>query len=155
QRMLSHLDPYTTYFDAETVQKLESDIKGTFTGIGVQIRKDVEKDMLRVVTPIKDSPAYKAGILEGDILTTITREVDSNGKQLETPEVISTKGMALSDAVKKILGQRGTKVKVTIERDGELKPLEFELKRDRIELESVLGAKRKSDDTWDYMLDPV
>ena len=43
--MLSHLDPYTTYFDADTVQKLESDIKGTFTGIGVQIRKDVEKDM--------------------------------------------------------------------------------------------------------------
>src|SRR5207302_4221176 len=98
QRMLSHLDPYTTYFDAETDQKQESDIKGTFTGIGVQIRKDVQRDMLRVVTPIKYSPAYKAGILEGDILITITREVDSNGKKLETPEVISTKGMALSDA---------------------------------------------------------
>src|SRR5262249_18279584 len=67
---------------------------------------------------------------------------------------ISTKGMSTSDAVKKILGQPKTKVKLTVEREGEEKPLEFELTRGTIEVESVFGYKRKDDDTWDYYVDP-
>src|SRR5262249_7447706 len=69
QRMLSHLDPHTNYFDPETKKRLDTDIGGNFTGIGVQIRKDVASDMLLVVTPIKGSPAYKAGLWAGDIIT--------------------------------------------------------------------------------------
>jgi carboxyl-terminal processing protease len=154
ERMLTHLDPYTSYYDPETVQKMEQDIKGQFTGIGVVIRKDTSKDLLQVVTPIKGSPAYKAGIQAGDLITRIYREVDNEGKKLPEPDDISTKGMSTNDAVKKILGQPKTKVKVTVEREGVEKPLEFELTRSLIEVESVLGFKRKDDDSWDYFVDP-
>jgi C-terminal peptidase prc len=153
QRMMSHLDPYTTYIDPETVGKVDGEITGTFTGIGIQIRKDAARDMLQVVTPIKGSPAYKAGIMAGDVITTITREVDSKGKPLNPPEVISTKGLLLSDAVKKILGEPNTKVKLTVEREGESKPLEFELNRGKIEVESVLGYKRTPSADWEWYVD--
>jgi C-terminal peptidase prc len=154
QRMLGHVDPYTTYIDKETLDRFRADYTGGFTGIGIQIRKDAATDQLLVVTPIKGSPAYKAGLQAGDIITKVTREVDSNGKPLVPPEVLMTKGLALSDAVKKILGKEGTKVKVTVQREGEAKPLEFEITRARIEVETVMGVKRKSDDAWDFTIDP-
>jgi C-terminal peptidase prc len=154
QRMTLHLDPYTTYIDPETLNRFKQETTGEFTGIGVQIRKDIAHDMLRVVTPIKGSPAYKAGIKAGDLITTIIREVDNKtGEPLDKPDVISTKGMTTSDAVKKIVGKAGTKVKLMIDREGEAKSLEFELTRNRIEVETVLGIQRKADDTWSYTLD--
>jgi C-terminal peptidase prc len=153
QRALVKLDPYTTYIDPETVKRFEVEYKGEFDGIGVQIRKDSATDMLQVVTPIKGSPSYRIGLKAGDLITTVTREVDSLGNQLDKPEVILTKDVSLNDAVKKILGKAGTKVKLTVQREGEQKPLEFEIERGRIELESVFGVKRTEDDTWDYWLD--
>ena len=86
----------------------------------MQIRKNNVKDMLQVVTPLKGSPAYKKGIWAGDYISTIVREVDSNGKKLEPAEIISTKGMTTEEAVKKILGRSGTKVKLIVEREGYL-----------------------------------
>lgn len=155
QRMLfKHLDPYTTYIDPEQKKRMDQDIGGRFPGVGIQIRKDSVSDQLLVVTPIKNSPAYKAGIQAGDLITTVTREVDSQGKKLDPPEVIPTKGLPLSKAVTKITGMPGTQVKLTVEREGEEKPLEFNLTRGYVEVESVLGFKRKSDDNWDYMIDP-
>jgi C-terminal peptidase prc len=152
--MLQSLDPYTTYIDPETLNTFKINVQGNFTGIGIQIRKDAATDELLVVTPIKGSPAYKAGLLAGDLITTITREVDEDGKPIPGgPEVISTKGLATSDAVKKILGQRGTKIKLTVQREGADKPLEFEITRGHVEVETVFGVKRKTDDDWDYMLD--
>src|SRR5207253_8908699 len=127
--MLRHLDPYTTYIDPESKRRFSDEIRGDFTGIGIQIRKDTLTDMLLVVTPLKGSPAYKAGLEAGDIITTITRDMDSQGEKLPQPEVISTKGMALNDAVKKILGLPGTKVKITVQREGADKPKEFEITR--------------------------
>ena len=152
--MLRHLDPYTVYIDPEEKAKFDQDINSTFTGIGIQIRKDAATDYLLVVTPIKGSPAYKGGLQAGDLITTVTREVDSDGNPMAQPEVLTTKGMALNDAVKKILGKAGTKVKLTVQREGETKPIEFELTRGRVEVETVLGAKRKADDSWEYMIDP-
>src|SRR5207302_5300738 len=61
--MLRTLDPYTTYIDPETLRRFQIDVQGNFTGIGIQIRKDAATDLLLVVTPIKGSPAYKAGLL--------------------------------------------------------------------------------------------
>src|SRR5262249_34926745 len=67
---------------------------------------------------------------------------------------IPTKGLALSDAVTKILGEAGTQVKIVIEREGVEKPMEFNITRGRVELETVLGYKRKSNDDWDFVIDP-
>jgi len=153
QRALTHLDPYTTYIDPETKARFDADIRGEFTGIGVQIRKDNSTDMLQIVTPIKGSPSYEAGLLAGDLIATVTREVDSDGRALEQAEVLQTKDLTLTEAVKKILGKAGTKVKLTIQREGREKPFDVEITRGRIELESVFGVKRNKDDSWDYWLD--
>jgi carboxyl-terminal processing protease len=79
--------------------------------------------------------------------------MDSEGNPLDQPEVLPTKGMALNDAVKKVLGKPDTKVKLTIEREGIAQPLEFEITRNYIQLETVVGARRNKDDSWDYLLD--
>jgi C-terminal peptidase prc len=147
------VDPYTTYVDKEKVEEVEKDVQGFFTGIGVQIRRDLSKDALLVVSPIKGSPAYKAGLKAGDWITSIRREVDANGKPLDKPEVTSTKGMKVQDAVKIILGKPGTKVKIMVERPGGEKPKEYEITRGLVEVETVLGYKRKDDDSWDYFVD--
>ena len=156
QRMLNKLDPHTTYIDPEARKQFEKEIAGNFTGIGIQIRKDVASDRLLIITPIKGSPAQKAGLQAGDIITTIIREVDSDGNPLSPTEVTDTKGLALNKAVKMILGQPNTKVKLRVQREGQDKPLEFEIQRGNIEIESVLGYRRKRDGKgeWDFMIDP-
>ncbi|VTS05217.1 S41 family peptidase [Tuwongella immobilis] len=153
QMTLVKLDPYTIYIDAEEIKRTESQLTGRFTGIGVQIRRDLSRDGLLVITPIKGSPAYKAGLQAGDLITSIIREVDNNGDPLDKPEVVSTKGMRVDEAVKKILGQEGTEVKLTVEREGEAAPLTITLTRARIDVESVLGVIRKPDDSWEYYID--
>lgn len=152
--MLTKLDKHTDYLDPETVRRFETDTRGSFFGIGVQIRKNSTKDLLQVVTPIRGSPAYNAKIQAGDLITTIIREVDNEGNKLPEPEVISTKGMTTEEAVKKIIGKEGTEVKLLIEREGNAKPLEFKLIRGRVEVESVMGYKRTEGDDWNYLVDP-
>jgi C-terminal peptidase prc len=152
--LFGKLDRHSGYIDPETYERYKRDLQGKFTGIGVQIRKNTARDQLQVVSPIKGTSAYKAKVFEGDIITHIIREVDSEGKPLSQAEVLSTKGMSTEDAVKKIVGKEGTKVKIRVEREGEPKPLEFELVRGTVELETVLGHKRNADDSWDYVIDP-
>jgi C-terminal peptidase prc len=165
-RMLHKLDPHTTYIDPETKKRFDDDIAGNFTGIGVQISKDTNTDQLLVVTPIKGAPAYRVqtplskgtpsyrpGLWAGDVITTIIREVDSEGNPLSKPEHIPTKGLTLSKAVKLILGKADTKVTLTVQREGVEKPFNVDINRGRVEVESVLGAKRRSDDSWDYVID--
>ncbi len=155
KRMLhKHTDPYTTYIDREEKERMKREIGGRFPGVGIQIRKDAATDQLLVVTPIKNSPAYKAGIQAGDLITTVTREVDSEGEPLNPPEVLPTKGMKLNEAVEKITGKPGTKVRLTVQREGVAKPIDFNLTRGYVDVESVLGFRRKADDSWDYMIDP-
>jgi C-terminal peptidase prc len=154
QRMLAHLDPYTTYFDPEMVARFDQETRGNFRGIGIQIRENRAQGALEVVTPLKGSPAYRAGIKTGDLITSITLDKDKEGNTLPAPEVISTKGMTTTDAVKKIQGKPGTTVHLTVERPGVDKPLQFDVVRDVIEIESVMGFKRNDKDDWDYFIDP-
>ena len=155
QRMtFHHLDPYTTFIDAETLSRFQQDTTGRFRGVGISIRENLAKGVLQVVTPLKGSPAYRAGVKAGDLIPTITRIVDEEGNPLEKPEVISTHGMTTTEAIKKIQGKPGTKIKLTVEREGVDKPLEFELAREVIELETVTGANRKENDEWNYYIDP-
>lgn len=153
QHMLSHLDPYTTYIDAETLDRFKQETEASFKGIGISIRKDADRDQIKVRTPIKDSPAYRAGVQAGDVITQIKREVDSEGNPLDPPEVIATKGLPIDEAVKKIKGREKTKVKLVVEREGVDHPLEIEVQRDVVEVETVYGVKRKADDSWDFYID--
>jgi len=152
--MLHKLDPHTTYIDPETKRKFDDEIRGAFNGIGIQIRKDGATGHLLVVTPIKGSPAYRAKLQAGDLITQIIREVDSQGNPINPTEVIDTTKITLNDAVKKILGQKNTKVKLMIKRENVEKPFEVEITRGQVEIESVLGARRKATDDWEYFIDP-
>jgi C-terminal peptidase prc len=161
QRMLSHLDPYTTYIDPETRKQFEREIQGFFTGVGIQIRKDSVTDQLLVVTPIKGSPAYKAGLQAGDIITKVVTNkfevidpVEGKIKVLDEKETIHTKGLSLNAAVKKILGPEETEVVMTIQREGQKDPIDVRITRARINVESVMGVKRKGNDDWDFVIDP-
>jgi C-terminal peptidase prc len=151
--MLSHLDKHTDYISPEILDQMRTETTGEFYGIGAHIRMNTSKEMLEIVTPILGSPAYRAKLYAGDIITTIIREVDSQGKPLDKPQTVSTKGMSTEEAVKLIKGKAGTKVKLLVERKGESKPLEFEITRGRVEVETVMGYKRKADDHWDYYID--
>jgi carboxyl-terminal processing protease len=152
--LMSKLDRHSDYIDPETLDKFQADIAGKFKGIGVKIKQNPTRDQLEVISPIPGSPAYRAKMFAGDIITHIVLEVDQDGKPLPTPEVIPTKGMSTDEAVKKIKGKPGTKVKVIVDREGEAKPIEFNLIRASVELETVLGIKRGADDQWDYVIDP-
>lgn len=155
QRMIGNLkDPYSVFIDPATLEQFKKGTEGKFVGIGVSIRKDPATGHLLVITPLKGSPAYKGGLRAGDLITTVTLEVDREGKKLDKPEVVSTKGLDVNEAVRKITGVKGTKVKVTVQRPGEDKPREFELTRASIEMETVLGYKRDAKDEWDFMVDP-
>jgi len=152
--MLAKLDKHTGYIPPEVVAKFRTDTSGRFSGIGVQIRKNDSKDQLQVITPIYGSPAHKAGLKANDIISEIISEVDpKTGKEYDAPVITPTKGLQTDDAVKKILGKPGTRIKLKIEREGEEKPIEFTLVRGTIEVESVLGVKRNEKDTWNYVID--
>ncbi len=154
QMMMSNLDPYTVYIDEATKVAIQASLQGRFPGIGIQIRRVAAKDALLVVSPIKGSPAYRAGLKAGDLITQIETDQDAKGQKLDGPKTFSTQGMKTETAVKHIIGPAGTKVKLTVQREGVDKPLEFEIRRGMVEVETVLGAKRKDDDSWDYYIDP-
>jgi len=154
QMIMANLDPYTVYIDENAKKKAEIDFRAKFTGIGIQIRRASAKDALLVVTPIKGSPAYRAGLKAGDLITQIYTDMDKEGKLMPEPKEFTTQGMRTDTAVQHILGKAGTKVRLTVQREGASQPLEFELSRGLVEVETVLGAKRKEDDSWDYYIDP-
>ncbi len=124
--MLSSLDPHSAYFSKEDYEQLISDTQGEFSGLGIEVTMD--NSLVKVITPIDDGPAYKAGIKSGDYISNIDDK--------------SVFGMSLTEAVKLMRGKdskdRGT-VKLTILRSGEKEPLEFKIKRDLIKSDSVKG----------------
>ncbi len=120
-------DPYTVFFPPEENEMFQSDISGSFEGVGMEIA--IRDGILTVVAPLKDTPAYKAGIKAKD------RIIKIDGK--------STEGISINTAVKLIRGERGTKVLLTIIREGEKKPLEISVTRDKIDI-PTLEVKKKN-----------
>ena len=152
--MLAELrDPYTVYYDLATIKKMDAPLRGSFRGVGIQIRRDLVRDGLLVVSPIKDSPAYKAGIRAGDLITAVKREVDAENKPIESEDqkTISTKGMKTERALELILGKPGVPVTLVIDRDGVTK--EFTIERGVVNVETVLGSKRTATDDWNFTID--
>lgn len=154
-QMMLNLDyPYTTYIDSESKKKSETEFLGRFTGIGIQIRRDLVRDGLLVVSPIKGSPAYKAGLLAGDLITEVITDMSAQGKPMKETETVSTRGMKTEDAIKRILGDPNTKITVKVEREGSPQPVMVDINRAQVNVETVMGTKRMDDDEWDFMLDP-
>ncbi|MDB9375543.1 carboxyl-terminal processing protease CtpC [Nodularia sphaerocarpa] len=114
-------DAYTRFMTPEEFKSMQVDTSGELTGIGITISQDEETKKIVVISPIDDTPAFKAGILAKDIITKI------NGK--------STEGMDTNQAVSMIRGEPGTKINLTIERNGQAK--QFEIIRARIEIHPV------------------
>jgi C-terminal peptidase prc len=146
-------DPFTSYIDKETIKKSNSALSGRFGGVGIQIRRDLVNDALLVASPIKGSPAYKAGILAGDLIVGIKRTVNPDGQPLtsEEPKEYSTKGMKTEQALDIILGKPGVPITLVIRRDGQDK--DYTLERAEVTVETVLGVSRVEKDAWNFWLD--
>ena len=119
--MLSSLDPHSAYLTPDLYKELQMDTQGRFGGLGIEIT--IKNGVLTVVSPIEDTPAFKAGVKPGDMIFKIEDEF--------------TKDMTLVDAVKKMRGPRGTKIKISIKREGVPELIDFTLVRDTIRVQSV------------------
>jgi len=119
--MLSSLDPHSSFMPPDTYKEMKIDTKGAFGGLGIEI--SIKDSVLTVISPIEDTPAFKAGIKAGDMILKIDDKF--------------TKDLNINDAVKRMRGQKGTKVTLTIMREGFDKPKEFPLIRDVIQVRSV------------------
>ena len=127
--MLSSLDQHSTYMDAKDFRDMQVQTRGQFGGLGIEVT--MEDGLVKVVAPIDDTPAAKAGVQAGDLIA-----------KLDGEEV---KGMTLNQAVDKMRGAVSTPIKLTIIRKGADKPLELTLTRDIINIKSV-RARVESDD---------
>ena len=119
--MLSALDPHSQFLDPQTYSELKLDTEGKFGGLGIEIT--IKDSLLTVVTPIEDTPAWKAGLKANDRIVKIDSEL--------------TRDITLTDAVKKLRGDPGTSVNLTILREAEKKLLEFKITRDIIKIRNV------------------
>ncbi len=119
--MLRELDPHTNFLPPDVYEEFESETSGKFGGLGIEIT--IQKGILVVISPIEDSPAWKAGIKAGDKIVEI--------------EGTATKGLSLVDAAQKMRGPKGSKIKLTIMRDGFDKPRDFIVNREVIKLTSI------------------
>ena len=119
--MLSNLDPHSAYLDADSFKDLQVSTQGEFGGLGIEV--GMEDGFVKVVAPIDDTPAFRAGVKSGDLIVKLD----------DTP----VKGMTLNDAVKRMRGKPKTQITLTIARKGETKPLVLTLTREKIKVQSV------------------
>ena len=119
--MLTGLDPHSAFLDQDAYRDLQVGTQGEFGGLGIEV--GAEDGFVKVVAPIEDTPAYRAGIQAGDLIIKL--------------DEVSLKGITLSDAVKRMRGKPNTDVKLTVLRKGEQQPLEFIVRRDVIRVKSV------------------
>lgn len=119
--MMKKLDPHSALLTPKAYQEMQVDTKGKFEGLGIVIA--IKEEVLTVISPIDDTPAFKAGIKEGDKILKIDTE--------------STKGITLMEAVGKLRGPKGTKVTITIMRDEFTEPRDFSITRDVIKIPSI------------------
>jgi carboxyl-terminal processing protease len=119
--MLVSLDPHSSYLDEDDFQEMQVQTRGEFGGLGIEVT--MENGIVKVVSPIDETPAYRAGVQAGDYVTHLDGE--------------SIMGMNLSEAVDKMRGKVGTSIELTIRREGEAEPLKISITRDIIKIRSV------------------
>jgi len=123
--VLQSLDPYSAYMSPELFKEMETDTRGEFGGLGIEI--GMESGVVKVISPIDDTPAAKAGIKAGDYIVKIGKE--------------QVQGKSLLEAVKLMRGPVGTSIDLTVRRKNVKKPLEFKIIRKIIEVQSVSSRK--------------
>ncbi len=122
--MLSALDPHSQFLDPDTYNELKVDTEGKFGGIGIEIT--LKDGLLTVVTPIEDTPAWKAGLKANDRIVKVNNEI--------------TRDLSLTEAVKKLRGKAGEAVDITVLRESEQKLLDFHIVRDIIKIKDIKEA---------------
>ncbi|HEX8601799.1 MAG TPA: S41 family peptidase [Pseudoduganella sp.] len=119
--MVSSLDPHSVYLDQKAFREMRESVQGKFVGVGIEV--STEDGYVKVVSPIEDTPAFKAGIRSGDLITRIDN--------------VPLKGLSLDESIKKMRGEPHTKVVLTLSRKGEDKPLVVPVMREEIRVQSV------------------
>src|SRR6202161_2228975 len=119
--MLTGLDPHSSYMNAKAFKDMQAQSKGEFGGLGLEVTED--KGLIKVVSPIDDTPAFRAGIKAGDIITAL------DGK--------TVLGLSLNDAVDRMRGVPNSKITLTIKREGDDNPLEIPVVREIIRINVV------------------
>jgi carboxyl-terminal processing protease len=119
--MLRALDPHSSFMDPDSYREMQVETSGSFGGLGIEIT--IRDDVLTVVAPIESTPAWRAGIQPGDRIVKI--------------EGLATKDMSLPDAVKRMRGPKGTKVTITVVREGTREPFDVSLTREVIQVQSI------------------
>lgn len=119
--MLTSLDPHSSYLNAKAFQEMRVQTRGEFGGLGIEVT--MENGLVKVVSPIDDTPAFKAGVKPGDFIS-----------QIDDTQVM---GLSLQEAVDKMRGKPGTDILLTILREGEKEPLKITLTRDVIKIQSA------------------
>jgi len=123
--VLQSLDPYSGYMNPEILKESQTETKGKFGGLGIEV--SMEAGVVKVISPIDDTPAYKAGIKAGDYIVRI------NGEQVQ--------GKTLMEAVNLMRGPVGTKIEITVRRKGLKKAKNFQIIREVIEIKSVVSKQ--------------
>lgn len=130
--MVSSLDPHSVYLDKKAFKELQESTQGKFVGLGIEV--GMEDGYVKVISPIEDSPADKAGVKAGDLITRL--------------DTLSVKGMTLDEAVKHMRGEPNTKIKLTVVRKNVDMPLFFTITRDVIKTKSVKGKMIEPGYAW-------
>src|SRR5215216_1762546 len=130
--MLTGLDPHSSYLDAEAFKELQVGTQGQFGGLGIEV--GMEDGFVKVISPIEDTPAFRAGVKPGDLIIKLD----------DTP----VKGMSLNDAVKRMRGKPNTNITLTISRKGESAPVVVTLTRAVIRVQSVKSKMYEPGYAW-------
>ncbi|MBA2672868.1 S41 family peptidase [Ramlibacter sp.] len=130
--MVASLDPHSQYFDKKSFKEFREGTSGRFVGVGIEISQ--EDGLVKVVSPIEGSPAYRAGLKPGDLITKI--------------DDTAVKGLSLSDAVKRMRGEPSTKVMLTIYRKDENRTFPVTITREEIKTQSVKGKVMEPGYAW-------
>ena len=133
--VLQSLDPYSAYMSPELFKEMQTDTRGKFGGLGIEI--GMEAGVVKVISPIDDTPAANAGIKSGDYIVKIGKE--------------QVQGKSLMEAVKLMRGPVGTSIDLTIRRKNVKKALEFKIKRKVIEVQSVSSKIISKDKNLGYI----
>ncbi len=136
--MVTGLDQYSTYIGPEPFKQMEEDLDQEFGGIGIEISKKDNDSPLMVLSPLVNTPAFRAGIRAGDTIWSISG--------------VPTVGMSRPDSVKRMRGRPGQKVELTVKHAGDEKPVPMTIKREIILVQSLKGDVRRADGSWDFHL---